>query len=348
MIHRPVCFFASIIMIVFSATALAQSSELLGDYRGARESVHPDWFKQSFLDLEEDIAEAASANRRLALYFWQPGCPYCAELIENNFGQQDIGETMQSRFDVIAINMWGDREVVQVGGRQFTEKTLAAALRVNYTPTLMFFDEQGGVALRLDGYIPPEQFRVAMDYAAGLHAPGESYRDVVAAKSSAAASGKLHEEDFFSGLPYDLSAAVAGGNTPIAVYFEQRQCDQCDNLHGKVLEDATTRELARRFHSIQLDMWSDTPVTRPDGTSTTAREWAADLGLTYAPSIVFFDRQGEEVMRIEGLLRTFHVQSVFEYVLEEGYVEQPSFQRYISARADRLREEGVDVDIWSY
>ncbi len=348
MINRLHYLVALVAVSIGVAPAAAQSTEQLGDYRGARESVHPDWFKQSFLDLEVDIADAAAEGRRLTLYFWQPGCPYCAELIENNFGQKDIGETMRSRFDVIAINMWGDREVVQVGGRQFTEKTLAAALRVNYTPTLMFFDEQGAVALRLDGYIPPEQFRVAMDYAAGMHQPGESYREYVAAKAPSPASGTLHAEDFFSQPPHDLSAIAAAGDGPVAVYFEQHQCDQCDNLHDKVLKDPATRELARRFHSIQLDMWSDTPVTTPDGTSTTARAWAAELGLTYAPSIVFFDRQGEEVMRIDGLLRTFHVQSVFDYVLEEAYVEQPSFQRYISARADRLREEGVDVDIWSY
>ncbi len=348
MMQRVFPAVATILLICLAPPLPAQESARRGDYQGARESEHPAWFKQSFLDLEEDIADAAAQDRRLALYFWQPGCPYCAELIESNFGQHDVSETMRSRFEVVAINMWGDREVVQVGGKHFTEKTLAAALRVNYTPTLMFFDERGGVALRLDGYIPPEQFRVAMDYASGMHDPGLSYREFVAMKAPAPAAGVLHDEAFFRDPPFDLAAAVAAGDGPFAVYFEQKQCDQCDNLHGKVLKNPPTRELAERFHSIQLDMWSDVPVTTPAGESTTAREWAAAMGLAYAPSIVFFDRAGEEVMRIEGLLRTFHVQSVFDYVLSSAYVEQPSFQRYISARADRLREEGIDVDIWSY
>jgi hypothetical protein len=38
---------------------------------------------------------------------------------------------------------------------------------------------------------------------------------------------------------------------------------------------------------------------------------------------------------------------VFDYVLKEAYLSEPSFQRFISARAERLREEGIDVDIWS-
>jgi hypothetical protein len=53
-------------------------------------------------------------------------------------------------------------------------------------------------------------------------------------------------------------------------------------------------------------------------------------------------------MRIESFLKTFHTQSVFDYVLSEAYVEQPNFQRYLSARADRLRDQGVDVDIFGY
>jgi thioredoxin-related protein len=343
--------FSALLCLALSITVMttyADETEELGEYRGARQATHPDWFKESFLELEEDIAEAATVGRRLALYFWQPGCPYCAELIQNNFAQQDISESMQDNFDLVAINMWGDREVIQVGGRQFTEKTLAEALRVNYTPTLLFFDEQGGVALRLDGYIPPEEFRLAMTYASGKHEADETFRNFLARQDVVAASGVLHDEDFFSPAPFDLSSALEAGSAPIAVYFEQKQCSQCDNLHQRILTDPPTRELARRFHAIQLDMWSQTPVVQPDGEHTTAQDWAAELELSYAPSIVFFDETGQEVMRIAGLLRTFHVQSVFDYVLEKGYLTEPSFQRYISARADHLREQGIDVDIWGY
>ena len=35
----------------------------------------PAWFKDSFLDVREDIAEATKSGRRLMLYFHQDGCP---------------------------------------------------------------------------------------------------------------------------------------------------------------------------------------------------------------------------------------------------------------------------------
>ncbi len=70
--------------------------------------------------------------------------------------------------------------------------------------------------------------------------------------------------------------------------------------------------------------------------------------MNYAPSVVFFDASGKEVMRTDAFLKTFHFQSVLDYVLTEAYRTEPSFQRFISARADRLREQGIDVDIWNY
>ena len=40
----------------------------------------PDWFKNSFLDIREDVADAKAAGKRLVLYFYQDGCPYCKKL----------------------------------------------------------------------------------------------------------------------------------------------------------------------------------------------------------------------------------------------------------------------------
>ena len=54
----------------------ANANEELGAFLGAMDTEHPGWFKESFLDFEEDIEEAAAEGRRLVLYFWQTGCPY--------------------------------------------------------------------------------------------------------------------------------------------------------------------------------------------------------------------------------------------------------------------------------
>ncbi|UCC56023.1 MAG: thioredoxin fold domain-containing protein [Gammaproteobacteria bacterium] len=334
-----------LVIALFAGTGNADSGK--GRYTGAETSEHPDWFKESFLDFEEDVQEAADRNKRVMLYFHQDGCPYCSKLVKDNFRQTDIVENMQASLESIAINMWGDREVVTIEGKPYTEKTLAAALRVNYTPTLIFLDEQGKVALRLNGYYPPDEFRLALEYVAGHKETELSFHDYITEQSTAA-SGKLNPEPFFLSPPYALARNVIPADRPLAVFFEQAACAKCDILHEKILADPATRKLVEQLETVQLDMRADTPVITPGGEKTTARNWAGKLDLGYAPSIVFFDRKGKEVMRIDAFLKTFHVQSIFDYVLQEAYLEEPSFQRFISSRAERLVEEGIDVDIFGY
>ena len=336
----------SLVSLLVAFAGAAGASGQPGTFKGAKTTETPEWFKESFLDFEEDIDEATASGKRLMLYFHQEGCPYCNALIEHNFTQPDIYETVRNHLDVVEINMWGDREVVQVGGRSFTEKTLSQALDVNYTPTLLFFNEDRKVALRLDGYYPPDEFRRALRYVIEKK-DGEMTYAKFAASLATADDGKLNSEPFFRPAPFDLDR-VKASNRPLAVYFEKPNCVSCDALHHKVLTDPPTRELAERFDSVQLDLRADTPVVTPDGRNTTVRDWALALDIKFAPTVVFFDTSGKEVMRTEAMFRTFHTQSVYDYVLSGAYQTQPNFQRYISERADHFIEQGFDVDIWGY
>jgi len=334
------------IALVPPAPAAEAARGTLGSFSGARETVYPDWFKEGFLELADDVREAAQRGKRVMVFFHQAGCPYCNRLVEVNFARKSIEDKVRTHFDVIAIDIWGDREVLSVAGKRYTEKAFSAALHVQYTPTLLFFDEHGKIVLRLNGYLPPRTFTVALDYVAGHHESATSYRDYLAANLPPATSGELNPEPFFTAPPYILTRDPALAAPPLAVFFERKQCANCDTLHRRILRDPTTRKLIKKFDSVQLDMWSMTPLITPDGRRTTARAWATELNISYAPTIVYFGRGGREVMRSDSFLKTFHTQSVMDYVLSEAYRSEPNFQRYISARADRLRAAGIDVDIW--
>jgi len=334
--------------VLAAAVSPAQEIEGVGQFSGALETEFPPWFKESFLEFEDDIDEAAAEGKRLMLFFHQNGCPYCNALVERNFAEADIARTVRETLEVVAINMWGDLEVVHVGGVPYTEKTLAEDLRVNYTPTLLFFTEDHQVALRLDGYYPPAEFRHALAYVNGHKETELSFREYLDDMAPTGSEGSLHDEEFFLPPPFDLNRTREPADRPLAVFFEQGGCEACDLLHQSTLADPSTRELIERFAAVQLDLHADTPVVTPRGQATTARAWAHELGVQFAPTIVFFDRAGLEVMRTEAMFRTFHLQSAFDYVLTQEYEAQPNFQRYLSDRADRLIEQGVDVDIWRY
>lgn len=332
-----------ILLIVLPANAQEKKQ---GEYLGSKTSESPDWFKESFLEFEEDVAEAAAEGKRVMLYFHQPGCPYCAKLVRENFTDEQTVAFVQKHFDGININMWGDREVISVAGRSFTEKTFAAALKVQYTPTLVFLDEQGKVALRLNGYYPVDQFRRALRYVAEQGEKSGSFSDYALALQENT-TGELIAEDFYQ-QESQLDRLLADQKKPLAVFFEAKNCESCRVMHERILIDPPTRKLVKEMNNVQLDVNSEQVIKTPDGRKISISDWARELGIDYTPSVVFFDKKGVEVMRISAFLKTFHFQSVFAYVLEKAYLQQPSFQRYISTRGEKIREAGFDTNIWGY
>ena len=99
------------------------------------------WFSDTFLDMQDDLAEATAEGKDLLILFEQKGCPYCRELHEVNFSRPEIVDYIQAHYLVIQINMWGDREVTDFDGEVLSEKKLARKYRVLFTPTFQFFPE---------------------------------------------------------------------------------------------------------------------------------------------------------------------------------------------------------------
>ncbi len=304
---------------------------------------HPAWFKQSFLDIREDISEAAGKGKRVLLYFYQDGCPYCKKLLETNFSLRDLSERTQNYFDVIAINMWGDREVTDFAGVSLSEKQFAADLEVMFTPTMLLLNEQGDVVVRLNGYYPPYKFSAVIDFVGRHNEKNTTFREYWAEQSPVAASGKLHQDSSYLQPPYKL--AERPGSKPLLVLFEQKTCSDCDELHGDILQRKESAVLLKQFDVVLLDTWSDTPLQTPAGQQTTAAEWSRKLGIQYVPSMVIFDTGGKEVFRTEAYLKSFHMQAAMDYVISGAYLQQPSFQRFVQARADALEAQGIHIDL---
>jgi thioredoxin-related protein len=271
----------------------------------------PEWFVESFLDIREDAAEAAKDGKRLMLYFAQEGCPYCKQLVTVNWRQDRIVEKTRRNFVPIAINIWGDREVTGADGRRMPEKRFAAALKVQFTPTLVFFDEKGAVAHRINGYLPPEAFYAALDHAIG--------------KRPAVAAG--------SGKPVDLRRKAGG--KPLVLLLLSPGCEACDELERNLKIDDVRVQLAR-FELVR----SANPATvlTAAGNDT--------VSSAYVPSLVFFSG-GREVFRTEAYLRPFHLAGALDYVASGSYAREPSFQRFLQLRAERMRARGERVDLWN-
>lgn len=336
-----------LIALLLAGCAVAAAQPATGALNPSPHAIDiPPWFKETFLDFREDVREATKAQKRLMVYFGQDGCPYCRELMRVNFSQKDIVDKTRRHFDAIALNIWGDREVTWSDGKIRSEKEFAAFLKVQFTPTLLFFDEQGNVALRLNGYYPPRKFHAALDYVSGKNENKISFADYLQQHAGESASGKLHDQPFFLKPPFNLDRSRKPTAKPLAVLFEQQHCAACDEMHAQGFKDKATLALAGKFDVVRLELFGERPVVTPEGKSLSEGQWARQLKVAYTPTIVFFDTRGKEVFRSEAYLKPFHFASSFDYVASGAYRTQPSFQRFVQARAEKIRERGGQIDLW--
>jgi thioredoxin-related protein len=304
----------------------------------------PPWFTESFLDFREDIREAAKEGKRLVAYFGQDGCPYCTQLMQSNFRQPETVAKMRRHFVAVALNIWGDRETTWLDGRVLREKELAKALKVQFTPTLLFFDEKGAVVARLNGYYPPRRLDAVLDYVAGrmeTQQPLAAYLKTLAPEEG---SEKLHDQPFFLPQPWDLRRKA--GAKPLAVLFETNFCRSCDELHLEAFRRPDVLEQVKRVDVARLHVAGRSDVVTPAGRKLSVEAWARELKILYTPTIVFFDARGREVFRSEAYMRPFHTAGSFEYVASGAYAKEPSFQRFLQAKAERLKERGQRVELW--
>lgn len=327
--------------ILFNAQAMAESTAAgtQGKIVGGIAFDYPSWFKESFLDIAEDAAEAGAAGRHVMLFMTLNGCPYCAKMLDENLENAPYRDFIQANFDVIGLNIRGDREVAFDADTQLTEKELASQLKVVYTPTVVFLNAENQVVARINGYRSVDDFKRVLDYVQGQQYRQSSLADYLDGLKQARYAFRQHAQLHSHS---DLSAL---GDKPLAVLFEDRDCGDCDALHDGHLADAEVNQLLQNFHFVRLDALSEGQLTDPQGNSTSPRQYAADLGLTYRPGLVLFD-QGKEIMRVQSMLYPYHFREILRYVGERKYRDYPdSFYDYLDVRTAELLEQGVNVNV---
>lgn len=141
------------------ALALPVAAAELGD-----DGLHkPDWLRDTFKDLREDLAEANAEDKRLLVIFEQRGCIYCKEMHENVFPDPKIDALIRAQYFVVQMNLFGDVEVTDFDGTVLPEKEMAVRWGVMFTPTLLFLPEEVP-----DGATAVEAAVVAMPGAFGI------------------------------------------------------------------------------------------------------------------------------------------------------------------------------------
>ena len=327
----------SILLLLLSFTVYSASqvdsdnidSAILFDDTQLEEAlVYPDWFKFSLGDLNDDLAEAKKAGKKgIITYFGQKRCAYCEQFFKTSLSDIDIKNYLQKHYDLIAFDIWGIDDITDTDGTTYTERELSIHYKTNFTPSLVFYDDEGTPVFRLRGFYPPYKFRAALQYVAEGFYKKETFSDYFARANPGEyfLLGGLTERDFFLEPPDDL-AVLRENEKPTAVFFEQGNCHACDLLHSDPLSKELSIQEIEQMNVIQLNMWADTEVITPQGEKTTAKDWAKSLDLFYTTSIVFFDTNGKEIIRVDSVTHFYRLWGVLDYVNQEGYKTSKDYQ----------------------
>jgi len=336
---RPTLSILALLLLFAALPGLAQTSAApaAGRITGGVEYEPPEWFKESFLEIAEDVDEAKEAGRHVMLFFHLNGCPYCARTAEF-FNREPVRSILQQDFDAIAINIKGDREIAMNENLNTTERLLAEHLKVQYTPTILFLDHDNRTVLRLNGYRSPEVFRTALDFVRE-----QAYR-----KQSFSEYKRAHMKRggyrFIDNPLFEDIRDFSRLRKPVMLIFEDRDCVSCDIFHRKLIRRPEIVEQMKRYRVARLDANSEQPIVDFKGRKTTPRQWADALKLSYRPGVVLFD-QGREVARVESLLYPFHFEHVLRYGLDGNYRNYASYLDLMAERQQKLLAEGRRINI---
>lgn len=310
---------------------------------------YPAWFKESFLDLQEDIEEARDAGKvGVMLLFTSEGCSYCAEFIRTSLADPYLSGRLQDHFDAVGLDIFSDAELVDPAGRDTRVNQFALEAGAGFSPTLLFYGDSGRLLYRGVGYYPPERFSLVLDYLIGRHNEKASFRDLVATRTASdgqlASDYRLRPDPLFSAPPFVLDRRHMPAQRPLLVIFEREGCRNCASLHAEVLTLPGVRDLIGRFEVVRLDAADTaTPLITPDGARTTPAAWFGETGFSALPALLFFDEGGKEVLRTDALVLRQRMMNSLLYTLERAYENQWTYQRFARSKAiESIQRERAD------
>lgn len=345
---------------VFGLAVLILAALLLSSADARERLEYPEWFAQTFYDLPGDLDDAVGRGKRgIALFFSAETCLHCVAMARSTFQDPEIVRRLSGQFDVIAVDVFSDVEMVGLDGEMYRARELSEHERATFTPTLLFVDGSGERMLRFIGFLDSERMTVILDYLESEAWQSESLRDYAARlqERPAVAASEPAADAALSGFqqpPADLAAQRTANPRPSLVLFERDGCEECRRLREQILEHPSVQEELAGFHALQLNTDHGGIVVLPDGRHGTAGALAAELDLAHRPGLVFFAEDGEEAFRMDStwlidhsgqlpdatrqdLLAAFLAR--LDYVASGAFRDWPQYQRW---RAQRDRAEGLD------
>jgi len=109
----------------------------------------------------------------------------------------------------------------------------------------------------------------------------------------------------FGNLPEELREASDDGKQGLLLFFESDYCPYCHYMRANVFNQKSVQDwFGVRYTSVAIDLHGDIELTDFDGATLPAKDFCAQQGIYFTPVISFFDSNGREVYRHNGMVET--------------------------------------------
>ena len=124
----------------------------------------------------------------------------------------------------------------------------------------------------------------------------------------------------FFELDEDLAKAISDGKHGLMLLFTSEGCSSCDVFIRKSLGNPEIASMVRKhFDSVGMDVFSDADMVDPGGAEMTMKAFASREGAEFSPTLLFYDKDGERVLRVTGLQSPEKFKIILNYVIGQHY-----------------------------
>jgi thioredoxin-related protein len=124
-----------------------------GDAMAATRDPANHFFDQSLGDFSEELAVARDEGKKgILIMFEMDECPFCHRMKTRVLNQVAVQNYFKQHFQIYAVDIEGDVEIVDFQGQTMKEKDFAfKQFKVRATPVFCFFDLDGQLITRFTG-----------------------------------------------------------------------------------------------------------------------------------------------------------------------------------------------------
>lgn len=130
----------------------------------------------NWLGYGDGFQQAAQQSKHLLVYFWRPGCSWCAKMENKNYADTSIANIINALFVPIKINGWS-KDKFQTADGELSGTQLAEQFQIAGYPAVWFLESNGSRINVLPGYAPPDDFKLLLKYVGENHYKSKTWKD---------------------------------------------------------------------------------------------------------------------------------------------------------------------------